>query len=68
MKDLIGKKVKGFKFEGISMKGEKYFDKIGTIAFVDEEYGTTCVKFEEEHYYYPLSQIEPHLVEETKRN
>jgi hypothetical protein len=68
---LIGKKVKGFKFE--KEDGRIYYshymnDKIGSIGIIteyDKEYNTYKVAFENDFWAYPAELIEQHLVEET---
>ena len=64
---LIGKKVRGFKFEQedeitFDEQMEKYIGEVGVI----EKIYTNDVKivFKEDYFFYPLNQIEAHLVEE----
>ena len=63
MKNLIGRKIKGFKFEdGGSSDMDKFIGEIGTIKNV---YGNCAlVQFKDGWWSYPLDQIEPHLVSE----
>lgn len=68
MKDLIGKKVRGFKFEGDYYPAtmDEYIGVIGKIVDVCKKYKTATVNFNNDGYYwdYPLDQIEQHLVKE----
>lgn len=70
MKDLIGKKVKGFKFEGGKYNGlsyECYMDKhIGEVGEITKYYpeGYYNVRFNGCDWCYPASLIEEYLVEE----
>ena len=64
---LIGKKVYGFKFEQedeitFDEQMEKYIGEVGVI----EKIYTNDVKivFKEDYFFYPLNQIEDHLVED----
>jgi len=76
MKDLIGKKMYGFKFsDGIyySPRMNKHIGKIGNIFYIDErddedDVSTSYrVEFENgETWSYPYPQILDHLVEEEK--
>ena len=68
---LIGKKVRGFKFETTKycsyVKGmDKYVGKIGKIGIIDEYRPVSKnfkVEFEDGEYWgYPADQIEAHLV------
>ena len=61
---LIGKKVKGFKFEGIlyDSQMDDYIGKIGIIKPWDEV--NFKVDFGDDFWYYPADQIEAHLVED----
>jgi len=64
---LIGKKVRGFKFEttkycGYTKGMDKYVGKTGIIdKILEHEFR---VDFKEGYYYYPADQIEAHLVED----
>lgn len=68
MKNLIGKKVRGFKFDGIhngvfyTEEMEKYIGEIGTIKNSNKE--VVRVQFKSDWFIYPASLIEQHLVEE----
>jgi len=61
---LIGKKVKGFKFEDFYYQSnmDKYIGKIGII----QEFNAITVRidFNDISFYYPADQIEAHLVED----
>ena len=73
MKDLIGRKVRGFKFEdkkyhnGLSYcrNMDKYIGVIGTIKGFSPRLNAYEVHFEDVYWhYYPAELIEQHLVEE----
>ena len=69
MKDLIGKKVRGFKFESMKYNDLPYeteMDKhIGEIGEIIVEFKKEVrVLFTNASWYYPKSLIEQHLVEE----
>lgn len=64
---LIGRKVRGFKFETTKycsyVKGmDKYVGKTGIINKIVEE--VFRVDFENDFFFYPADQIEAHLVED----
>jgi len=66
---LIGRKVKGFKFE--SEKGfsylksmDNYIEKEGIIKIYNDIYNCFVVSFKDNCYSYPADQIEAHLVED----
>jgi hypothetical protein len=68
MKELIGKKIKGFKFEETdclpynNKEMDNYIGKVGVITKVRDE--DVRVKFEDDNYYfYPLSEALNHIVE-----
>ena len=61
MENLVGKKVKGFGF-GSSALTQNYIGKIGLIKSV--EGNSIKVQFEDDYWFYPLDQIQPHLVNE----
>lgn len=68
-KELIGRKVKGFAFETTTSleyndKMNKYIGKEGVICYYDSLDNTYRVKFNDDHWFYPASEIEKHLVEE----
>lgn len=72
-KELIGKKVIGFKFEenkDLRYKSpmEKYIGKIGKIGEVAKIYkdGTCVIDFGDDFFFYPADQIEAHLVEDEE--
>jgi len=68
-KDLIGKKVKGFKFESASIlhnwnpEMEKYIDKLGKITYYLSDTDMFKIKFEDSSWYYPAELVEKHLME-----
>jgi len=71
MKNLIGKKVKGFKFEdgkynclryGDAM--DKHIGEIGVIKTYHDGTGNFIVQFKDDYFYYPGALIEAHLVDE----
>ena len=69
MKELIGKKIKGFKFSGTdclrynSGKMDNYIGKIGVITKVHDK--DVKVDFENNNYWhYPLPEALNHIVEE----
>lgn len=69
MKELIGKKIKGFKFEDTdclpynNKEMDNYIGKIGVITKVHDK--DVRVKFEDDNYYfYPLPEALNHIVEE----
>jgi len=70
MKNLIGRKIKGFKFEDViipfhHLYMDNHIGEIGTITHVRRSY---CrVQFENGFCYYPTDQIEQHLIDEKKR-
>ena len=69
MENLIGRKVKGFKFEGcfdLSYLSEmdKKIGEVGKVIIIEDD--TFGVEFKNDQYWYPLSEIEKHLVEENE--
>jgi hypothetical protein len=68
MKNYVGRKCKGFRFEdgtddtpwGEFM--EKFIGKVGLI--VDQDDDSIRIEFENRWLYYPVSLIEPHLIPE----
>jgi hypothetical protein len=69
---LIGKKVKGFKFEdgkynGLSFANEmdNYIGKVGIIDYYNKNNNRYRVEFDNDYWHYPAELIEQHLVEET---
>ena len=74
MKDLIGRKVRGFKFEDKKYHNrlsycrnmDKYIGVIGTIKGFSPRLNAYEVHFEDVYWhYYPAELIEQHLVEDT---
>jgi len=75
MEDLIGKKVRGFKFEGIafsfsSPSMNKHIGEIGTITRHEKHLSGYVVKFDSSphSWMYPADQIEKHLVKELPKS
>lgn len=73
MKNLIGKKVRGFKFESMKYNDlhygtemDNHIGEIGTIKDSDKE--VASVQFKSDWWRYPASLIEQHLVEEDVVN
>jgi hypothetical protein len=68
MTNYIGRKCKGFRFESVMNTGwvnhmKEYIGEIGTIMSQDQT--DVLILFENSYsYFYPISLIEPHLVEE----
>lgn len=68
--DLIGRKVRGFKFEGTEKLGwwncqEDYIGKVGEILAISSPNDSVLVKFNDRWAcQYPLSLIHDHLVED----
>jgi len=68
--ELIGKKVKGFKFDGdkykygYSDKMDKHIGVVGIIKEYTQVFDAYLVNFENEDWYYPAELIEQHLVDE----
>lgn len=68
MKNLIGRKVKGFKFEGprYSPKMDNYIGKVGVITVAWGGEGVYRVDFEDGDFWnYPAEEIEQHIVKEN---
>jgi len=71
MKDLIGKKVRGFKFENnpdwvqYIPEMDVHIGEVGTIVEHYEGIDTYGVQFNNCYWVYPAELIEPHLVEEN---
>jgi hypothetical protein len=69
MKNYVGRKIRGFRFEdgtdGVGWHGgiKSYIGKIGKI--VQQESNFVCVEFNDDEWIYPISLIEPHLIEES---
>lgn len=69
MEDLIGKKVKGFKFEGdYSSKMNRYIGEVGEIINVNLAETIVRVEFTNGSWCYPADQIEKHLVKELPKS
>jgi hypothetical protein len=73
-KDLIGKKVKGFKFDDDKYKGLDYnramdscIGEIGEIVSYYHPFDCYYVEFINKKWSYPASLIEQHLVEESPK-
>lgn len=71
MKNYVGKKCKGFKFaeeddeQSIFLSAmEQHIDKIGVITEQYED--EVLIDFNGISWYYPISEIEKHLVDEEK--
>jgi hypothetical protein len=69
MKNLIGRKVKGFWFDYTSglnydHKMDKHIGEIGEIKTYNNDTGAFGVEFKDDYWYYPADQIEAHLVDE----
>jgi hypothetical protein len=66
MKNLIRRKVKGFKFENEELsyleRMDEYIGKVGEIKEVSIK--DVCISFGDDFFYYPLSEIENHLVDD----
>jgi hypothetical protein len=66
--ELIGKKVRGFKFEDTKdvyyiTKMGSHIGEIGIIALYKPEYNTYRVDFPNDYWFYPATEIEKHLIE-----
>jgi hypothetical protein len=66
--DLIGKKVRGFKFEDTKdvyyvTKMGSHIGEIGIIALYKPEHNTYRVDFPNDYWFYPAAEIEKHLIE-----
>jgi hypothetical protein len=68
MKNYVGRKIRGFRFEDIkdvaafASSMEKCIGKVGEI--ISETRETVMVRFRYDSWSYPISLIEPHLIEE----
>lgn len=72
MENLIGRKVKGFKFEngddiGYVSRMDEHIGEVGVIESFDKINKTFRVQFKDNYWLYPLSEINNHLVEEFER-
>jgi hypothetical protein len=72
--NLIGRKVKGFKFEHekyneltYAREMDEKIGEIGTIVSYNELSNSYCVEFKDDYWYYPASLIEQHLVDESSK-
>jgi predicted AlkP superfamily phosphohydrolase/phosphomutase len=72
---LIGRKVKGFKFEDGKHNGlaygqamDNYIGKIGTITRYRGRNDYYQVVFNDDFFFYPAELIEQHLVDESESN
>lgn len=65
--NLIGKKVKGFKFDGVSYnpKMDLHIGEIGEILEYRPKTNAYKVNFKNDYWCYPAELIEQHLVGET---
>lgn len=72
MKDLIGRKVKGFKFKTdldriwYEPDMDKNIGEVGVIKRYDKSFNDFLVAFENGLWFYPAEEIEQHLVDEPK--
>ena len=71
MKDLIGRKAKGFRFENgkyyhlnYNESMDKHIGEVGEITKYSTEYDCYRIEFNENYWDYPASEIEAHLVDE----
>ena len=72
MKNYVGRKCKGFKFAEevneeiifFTSAMEQYIDKVGVVTEQDEY--DVIIDFNGVSWYYPISEIEKHLVDEEK--
>jgi hypothetical protein len=74
-KDLIGKKVKGFKFKDSAYSNLHYnpdmdecIGKVGVIKYYKEHSDSYWVEFDNDNWEYPAALIEKYLVENEKQN
>jgi hypothetical protein len=67
MKNYVGRKIRGFRFEhrtdgvGWTEWMEKHIDKIGEI--IEQGKNVVRIRFDNYHFCYPISLIEQHLVD-----
>lgn len=71
--ELIGKKVRGFKFEDTKdvyyvTKMGSHIGEIGIIALYKPEHNTYRVDFPNDYWFYPAAEIEKYLIETEKQN
>ena len=68
MKNYVGRKIRGFKFKNVkdvvvwTLSMKKHIGEVGEIIGETEE--LVRVQFTSDTWYYPISLIEPHLIEE----
>ena len=69
MKNYVGRKIRGFKFQD-GTDGVIWYesmidniDKIGEI--IEQRKSVVRIRFDNRHFCYPISLIEPHLIPET---
>jgi hypothetical protein len=68
MEDLVGKKVRGFKFEGdYNESMDKHIGEIGEIISVSAVLKRVRIEFATASWNYPVDQIEKHLVKEVMK-
>lgn len=68
MEDLVGKKVKGFKFEGDYVpQMDRHIGEVGEIISINLKRSTVRVEFNKTSWKYPADQIEKHLVKELPK-
>jgi hypothetical protein len=69
MKNYVGRKCKGFRFEDETDDtpwGELMEKFIGKVGLIYDQYDNSVrINFENDYCYYPISLIEPHLIPET---
>jgi hypothetical protein len=69
MKNYIGRKCKGFRFEDglanltFSLMMQKHMGEIGEIKYQGNEH--VVIQFKDDRLSYPISLIEPHLIPES---
>ena len=68
MKNYVGRKIRGFRFKNVkdvvvwTLSMKKHIGEVGEIIGETEE--LVRVQFTSDTWYYPISLIEPHLIEE----
>ena len=62
MENLVGRKIKGFRFEGFKFNVEmkNYIGIVGVI--VHQCQNKVRVDFGDDYWFYPIDQIQPHLI------